>query len=184
MSKWYLILCLALTSICLQAQPPQGRGARMGGGNRQGPPPGMGQRGETGKAEEQFRLDSFPEIPGITLAQRADIGIVLTGEQKDIFKYVREKHKLMDKDRQSPGRSEKEKEKTQKNIAAIDGKIRKRIGKSDRKIRKILSDEQYRVFLEKRKDFLFVRVNPPGFRPPENRRPGERQGGGNPGFRQ
>jgi hypothetical protein len=171
MNRLNLILCLILTSICLLAQPPQG---------------GMRQRGETGKAEEQFRLEAFPDIPGITLAQRADVGIVLAGEQKDIFKYAREKYRLMEQDRQSPaGRSAKEKEKTRKDVAAIDGKIRKRIDKSNKKIRKILSVEQYRVFLEKRNDFRFERVSPPGFRPPANGGPGERPAGsGSPVFRQ
>jgi hypothetical protein len=136
----------------------------MGGGNRQGPPPGMGQRGET-RGEEKLRLDSFPEIPAITLEQRAKIGLVLAKEQKDIVKQVQKKHELMEKDRQSPDSNEKDK--MQKAIAKIDNKIQNRIEKSNKKIKKILSDEQYRVFLEKRNDFRFRRIPPVGFRPAE-----------------
>jgi hypothetical protein len=183
MSKWHLILCLVSASICLQAQPPQGN-RRMGGGARQGPPPGTEQRGEARGGAEQFRLDSFPPIPGITLAQRVDIGTVLTKEQKDIVKHLRKKRELMENDRQSPGRSEKEKEKTQKDMAGIDGKIRKRIEKSNQKIRKILSEEQYRIFVEKRNDFRFTRVPASGFRPPGEGSFRQRPGGGNPEFRQ
>jgi hypothetical protein len=148
-----------------------------GRGNRQGQPPsGMGQRGEAG-GEEQLILESFPEIPDITLKQRTDIGNILAKEQKDIFMQVRKKRELMEKDGQSPDRSEKEKDKMQKDIARIDGKIEKQIGKSNKKIRRILSDEQYQVFLEKRNDFKFKRLPPSGFRPPEERG-GERPGRG------
>jgi hypothetical protein len=178
MNRWYLILCLVSASICLQAQPPQGN-RRMGGGNRQGPPPGMGQRGGAGREVEQFRLDSFPPIPDITLAQRADIGFVLTKEQEDISKHLQKKRELMEKDRQSPGRSEKKKEKTRKKISGIDGKILKRIEKSNKKIRKILSDGQYRIFVEKRNDFRFTREAVPGFRPSGEGGFRQRPGGGN-----
>jgi hypothetical protein len=181
MNKWYFILYLVFTGVCLQAQPPQG-GRGMGrGGNRQGSPQGMANRGGM-SGQEQLRLDSFPSIPDITLEQRADIGIILAKEQKDIAKHIRKKQECIEKDRQSPNQSEKESEKIRKEIAKTDENIRKRIEKSNKKIRKILSDEQYLVFLEKRNQFKFSRFTVPGDRRPEgNFR--ERPGGENPGFR-
>jgi hypothetical protein len=151
------------------------------GGNRQGPPSGMANRGEM-SGQEQLRLDSFPSIPDISLEQRADIGIILSKEQKDIVKQIRKKQEWMEKDRQSPEKIEKEKEKIHKKVAQIDDKIGKRIEKSNKKIRKILSDEQYQVFLEKRNQFRFSRSSVPGNRPPEGGSR-ERPRGENPGFR-
>jgi hypothetical protein len=183
MNKLFLILFLIFTSLCLQAQPPQGGNRGMGRGNRQGSPSGMRQRGELrGEARggEQLRLDSFPEIPDITIEQRADVGIILVKEQQEIFKQVQKKRELMEKDKQSPDRSEKEKAKMQKNLADVDGKIQKQIEKSNEKIRKILSDKQYQVFLEKRNDFRFNRITPPRFRQSEEggfRRRSEGRGG-------
>jgi hypothetical protein len=127
---------------------------------------------------EQLRLDSFPEIPDITLEQRADVGFILVKERQDVLKQVRKKRELMEKDKQSPDRSEKEKAKTQKNLAEVDGKIQKQIEKSNEKIRKILTDKQYQVFLEKRNDFKFNRITPSRFRQSEERGFGRRLEGG------
>jgi hypothetical protein len=175
MKNLICIFCLLFAGISLQAQPPMdGRGGRgMGGGNRQGPPPGMGQRGGQNRGNTEFRLDSFPEIRQITLEQRVDIGIVLAKEQKDVFKLFEKKRKLMDKERQTAEMSEKDRAKIQKNLAKIDEKIAKRKEKSNKKIKKILSEEQYQKFLEKRNDFKFSPVSPAGFRPPEGFNPQE-----------
>jgi hypothetical protein len=179
MNKWNLLLLLISASLSLSAQPPQG-GRGMGGGNRQGPPPaGMRQRGEAGNGVEELRLDSFPPIPDITLKQRADIGNILVKEQKEVFKLHQKKRELMEEERQSSVNSEKDREKRRKALAKIDAKIEKCIDKSNRKIRKILSDEQYRVFLEKRNDFRFRR-SPAGFRPPAPNEIRERPEGTNP----
>ncbi|MDR2707103.1 MAG: hypothetical protein LBC02_15125 [Planctomycetaceae bacterium] len=177
-------MLLISASMSLSAQPPQG-GRGMGGGNRQGPPPGRDQRGEAGNEAEALRLDSFPPIPEITFEQRMNVGNILMKEQKDIVKWHQKKRELLEKDRQSPGRNEKDRAKTQKALAKIDTKIDKRIEKSNKKIRKILSEEQYRIFLEKRNDFRFRRVPPAGFRPPEGdgRFRERRPEGMNPGFR-
>jgi hypothetical protein len=156
MNRRYFILFLIFTSVCLQAQQPRGGGGGMGrGGSRQGSP--QGNRGGTG-GQEQFRIDYFPPIPGITLEQRADIGIILVNEQKDIAKYIQKQHEYMEKGRLSPRQSEKEKEKIRRQIDKLDVDIRKRIEKSDKKIRKILSEGQYRVFLERRNEFKFSRI--------------------------
>ncbi|MDR3217807.1 MAG: hypothetical protein LBU22_02340 [Dysgonamonadaceae bacterium] len=182
MNKWHFILWLIFTSVCLHAQSPQ-RGIGMGGGNRQGPPPGMSQRNEARDGAEELRLDSFPPIPDITLEQRVDVGNILAKEQKDTFKLHQKKRELLEKDRQSPEKSEKDRKKMQKEMDKIDSKIEKRIEKSNKKIRKILSEEQYRVFLEKRNDFIFRRVPPAGSRLPEGSGGfRERPGGMNQGF--
>ncbi|MDR1516956.1 MAG: hypothetical protein LBS52_02460 [Dysgonamonadaceae bacterium] len=161
-----------------------GGGRGMGGGNRQGPPSGMGQRGGQSRGNVEFRLDSFPEIRQITLEQRADIGIILAKEQKSIFKLFEKKRELMDKEPQTAEMSEKDRAKMQENLAKIDEKIAKRKEKSNKKIKKILSAEQYQIFLEKRNDFRFTPVPPEGFNPQEGdgefrgRQGGRPQGGG------
>ena len=178
MNKWYLILCLIFSNIYLQAQPPQGyRG--MGRGNRPGMSPDMKNRGEIRNGEEELMLDSFPTIPNITLEQRVDIGIIMTNEQKDISKQIEKKRKWVEKFDTASNTSDKEK--AQKNIDKIDKKIGKRIEKSNKKIRKILSDEQYAIFLEKRNQFKFNRRFHPANHRPEGGL-GERPRGENQRF--
>ncbi|MDR1738432.1 MAG: hypothetical protein LBR66_06425 [Candidatus Symbiothrix sp.] len=157
----FIFLCLLLSVFSMQAQPPQGSGGR-GMGDRQGPPPsGIGQRGESGRETTELRLDSFPEIPAITFEQRVDIGIILSKEQKDVLKLFEKKRELLDNEHQTTEMSETEHAKTQQKIAKIDGKIAKRKEKSNKKIKKLLSEEQYQIFLQKRHEFRFSNQRPP-----------------------
>ena len=165
MNKWSLILCLIFSNIYLQAQPPQGNRGMDRGGRPGMPPQGMDNRSEMRNGEGQLMLDSFPSIPDVTLEQRADIGMIMMNEHKDISKQMEKKRKEMKKFDTSSGTSDKEK--IQKKIDKIDKKIEKRIEKSNEKIRKILSDEQYAIFIEKRKQIKFKRHFPPSHHRPE-----------------
>jgi Spy/CpxP family protein refolding chaperone len=130
------------------------------GGNRPAGPPPQGQRDGLRGDAGVLKLDSFPPIPEITLEQRIDIGNILTKEQEDIFKLHRTARESMEPDRPSPDASEADREKAQKKREEMDAKINQRIEKSNRKVQKILSPEQYRVFIEKRNDFRFKRTPP------------------------
>jgi hypothetical protein len=178
MKKLHFILCVLFISTGLYSQSPQGgrggQGGFGGSGRRQGmPPDGRMNR----SSEKRFTLESFPEIPGLTLEQRMEIGIVLGDERKDMEKLTREKQELMMEEQKNSGWDAKKIEKNNKKKIKIDQKIRKRIVKSDKKIKKKLSGEQYAVFLEKRGEIKFRMDTPPPARP-------ERDGmEGNPDFR-
>lgn len=101
----------------------------------------------------------------MTLEQRLNIGKALAKEQEDIYKWHQKKRELTQKDLQLPVGNGKDREKNQKERTKIDAAITKRIEKSNKKIQKILSEEQYRIFLEKRNDFRFNRTSRVGIRP-------------------
>jgi hypothetical protein len=131
--------------------------------------PGQGQRGGAGRSEmepprdtknygepDNLVLEHFPPIPGLSLEQRMDIGIILTKEQGEINKLMQEKRQLEEKEKPSAAnKSKKEQEAFQKKMNKIDQKIKQLKDKSNKKIKKILSEEQYRVFIEKRDEFQF-----------------------------
>lgn len=150
MKKILLIISVVLITICTYAQPPgEGRGPG-------GPPPGngMGHR-PSSTNDNKLILEHFPEIPNLTLEQREKVGSILTSERKDTDKQMEKKREIEIK--RNPDMSNKDLEKQHKEINKIDKKIQDIRGKSDKKIRKVLSDEQYLVFAEKRDEFKFKR---------------------------
>jgi hypothetical protein len=156
-----LLMTFALgTNVYSQGGFGGGRG--FGGpGGRGGPP--SGARGEFNPQEMDDTpvLENFPEIPGITLEQRADVGKILGDEHKSVRKLESQKMKLFQKEREATDRDEKNFAKNRKKIAKIDEKIRKQIEKSNKKIAKKLTAEQYQIFLEKRQEFRFNSGRPP-----------------------
>jgi hypothetical protein len=136
---------------------------------------------------DKLMLDHFPDIPGLSLEQRADIGVILTKEQKENGKQMQKKRQLLE-EKKNPFISEKKQRKIQKNIEKADRNIERQIDKSNKKIRKILSEEQYRIFIKKRSEFQFREfpVSPRFNRNPNGQTGGERPdrpGGGRPGGR-
>jgi len=170
MRKIFILLTAAALGANVYAQG--GFGGGRFGGQRGGSPPGGGGNFNPDKIKETPALDSFPEIPNLTLEQRMDIGNILTDEYKAVRKLEAQKHELFGKERETAQPDQKAIEKNRKKLAQIDGKIQKRIDKSNKKIAKKLSAEQYRVFLEKRQDFRFGNGRPP-------MTPGERGGAPN-----
>lgn len=149
----HILLCvlLGLFTIGISAQSPQGMG---GGGRPGGPPPQHGGQHSI-RTEDKIVLEVFPEIPDLTLKQRERVGTILTKEMKDI-------HAQMDKKRviemtQNPYQSEKEIEKQRKKLDKIEKKINDIKDKSDKKIRKELTPQQYIIFSQKRSEFKFKR---------------------------
>jgi hypothetical protein len=178
MRKIFILLTAAALGANVYAQGGFGGGrfgGPGGGGQRGGSPPEGRGNFNPDKIKETPALDSFPEIPNLTLEQRMDIGNILTDEHKAVRKLESQKHELFRKERETAEPDQTAMEKNRKKIAKIDGKIQKRIDKSNKKVAKKLSAEQYRVFLEKRQDFRFGNGRPP-------MTPGER--GGTPNGRE
>jgi len=160
MKRFLVIISVIFISMGIYAQPPGG-GERGRGGR----PPGdrMGQRPSFSNEDKPI-LEHFPEIPDLTLQQREKVGTILTNERKDINKQM-EKRRDIDKKR-NPKVTEKELDKQRKEIDKIDKKIQDIKSKSDKKIKKVLSDDQYLVFIEKREEFKFKQRQQ---RPPRNK---------------
>lgn len=149
MKRILIIISVILVATNLLSQPPSGRRGQGG------PPPNGGRMGQRppSNIEDNIILESFPEIPNLTLQQREKVGTILTDEQKDIEKQMAKKREA--EVNLNPDATQKEVEKQQKEIEKIDKKVQDIRGKSDKKIKKILSDEQYLVFTQKREEFKF-----------------------------
>ena len=106
---------------------------------------------------EKIILVNFPDILYLSFQQRADIEAILTKEQEVTDKYIQKNRQLVEELKKTSLR-ENEKSKIQKNIKKNDRKIKQKAGKSNKKIKKILIKEQYRVFIEKRDEFRFQKA--------------------------
>lgn len=155
MKKFLIITFITLTAIGLHAQPGGGGGR---GGRPGGPPRGerTGQRPPS-FSEEKVILEHFPEIPDLTLEQREKVGTILTKEMKEIGKQMDKKRDIERSIHYGKEISEKDKEKSCEKSDKIDKELSEITEKSNKKIEKILSGEQYIAFLEKRNDFKFKR---------------------------
>jgi hypothetical protein len=166
MKKFSISIIVLFSAAQLLAQMPQGGGyggrggGGFGGGRRGGPPQGRGNFNPD-KIDETLTLETFPDIPDLTLEQRRKTGEVMTDEQKAIRKLDRQKHELHHRQMQAVDWDEKKIEKNREKIEKTDEKIAKRIEESNKKVKKILSEEQYEVFIEKRNDFKFNIQAPP-----------------------
>ncbi len=153
MKKILIITAGILITIGMYAQPPGG--GSFGGRGPGGPPPGGEMPNYFSPPEDKIILEHFPEIPNLALKQREKVGDILFSEHKDIEKQIEKKHKI---ERSiHPNLSSKDMEKKRENIRKIDNKIQNIRDKSNNKVKKELSEDQYLVFLEKRKEFKFRR---------------------------
>lgn len=164
------LLLAAFILICtgMVAQPPMGggRGGRPQGGER-------GERGERshmqrqGGQEQEFMIMGMPEIPGLSLEQQEKLSKEITNERKDISKLMQKKNEIKI-DSENPGISEKDRQKLAEKMAKVDEDIKKKEAKYDKKYRSILSEEQYNIFSEKKKEIQFTKQSPFGNRPHRN----------------
>jgi hypothetical protein len=195
-----------------------GGGGRGGGGfgGGQGGPSGGGSGGRPGggmqNMQEEFVVEYFPEIEGLSAKQKKSVEKIMSDEQQSVRMLQRQKRALFRKDdgRQpqrgggsfggggQPGRfmpsemrqaepdlsanpeddadpslTPEQLEKARLKAAKIDAKIAKRIEKSNKKIAKKLTPQQYDSFLTKRGEFKFARKRPDGMQQGGGR--GERQ---------
>lgn len=179
MKKIFLVIAIITISlilgVCLNlsAQSPMG-GGRPGGGGR--PPRGESwQRGESGS---RVGITKLPEIEGLTDQQREKLVKALTDERTNMMKLTREKHQLQMVIDSIP--DSKQAEKNIKSITKIDDKIVKEQDESDKKIRSILSAEQYTILKEKQHEVEFSRPERRRNRPADGERRGRSNREGTP----
>ena len=158
--KTLFIWIIAGLSVCMSLQAQgygNGRGGGYGGyrGNRSGANQGaMRNQSQTIKKDyDQIRIIDFPKITGLTLQQDLDLTSAVTNEHKSILKLTDQKQELQVKIDQA--KNQKEADKNTKKMAKIDDKIQKISLKAEQKIRSILSDDQYKEFIEKKDQIKF-----------------------------
>lgn len=162
--KKLLLATFILACTSMVAQPPMGgggRGQRPEGGPRGGRPP-MQRNADT--EGQNLMIIGLPEISGLTLEQQEKLSKEITNERKDISKLMQKKNEIRI-DSENPGISEKQRQKLSEKIVKVDEDIKKKEAKYDKKYRSILSEEQYKVFAEKKKDIKFTGQRPSGNRP-------------------
>lgn len=174
--KQLFIWVIAGLSVCTSLSA-QGYGGRYGGG-RGGY--GGGYRGNRGENSGEMRarqavssndysqvyITDFPEITGLTLKQNLDLSTAITDEHRNIMKLNDQKQELQVKVDHAD--SQKQADKNTKKIAKLDDKIQKASLKADKKIRAILSEDQYTEYINK-KDLIKFGILPSfrggGYRP-------------------
>ncbi|MDH6354446.1 Spy/CpxP family protein refolding chaperone [Dysgonomonas sp. PH5-45] len=156
------VVTLGAIGLSLSAQqPPMGGDfGRRGAGN--GRPPMERMQSDV---DENFAITHMPDIPDLTLSQREKLGKALSEEHKKIMELMGQKRDLIPLPAHGEEPDQKETEKLRKKIDKIDSKIEKTKEKADKKYKKILSAEQYSVFLEQKEKIEFRRHEPRPMRP-------------------
>jgi len=174
--KTFFTWMIAGICICLNvsAQGYGGRGGYGGGrggygggnrGNREGNQGMRNQSQSMSKDYSQLSITDFPEITGLTLKQNLDLSTVVTDEQRNILKLSDQKQELQVKI--DHAKNQKDIDKDTKKMAKLDDKLQQVSQKADIKIRAILTNDQYKEFMEK-KDLIKFGMLPTfmgGFRP-------------------
>ena len=160
--KTFYIWMIAVLSVCVSvsAQGFGGRGGGFGGrggygggnrGNREGMRNNQSQ--SLSKDYSQICITDFPEITGMTLKQNLDLSTVVTDEQRNILKLTDQKQELQVKI--DHANNQKDVDKNTKKMAQLDEKIQQVSQKADTKIRAILTNDQYKEFIEKKDQIKF-----------------------------
>ena len=156
--KTFFIWILAGLCICMNISA-QGYGGRGGfGGGRGGYGGNRGDRyGSTGMRSQsqsnmanydQVSITDFPEIAGLTLKQKLELSTLVTDEHKNLLKLTDQKEEIRVKIDHAA--NQKEVDKYKKKMAKLDEKCQKVSLKTDKKIQSILTNDQYREFIEKK----------------------------------
>lgn len=106
-------------------------------------------------SSDKVWIENLPEIPGLTLEQKLDLGNILSKQYQDVGKQMEKKMAILQVSGNPEQLSVKQSETQQKKLEKIDKKIEKITQKYDKKVRKLLTEEQYRVYLEKKQDARF-----------------------------
>jgi len=184
--KTFYIWMLAGLSACCMTVSAQGYGGRGGfGGGRGGYGGGYrGNRANSGmrnqsqslsKDYSQLTITDFPEITGLTLKQNLDLSTIVTDEQRNILKLSDQKQELQVKI--DHAKNQKDIDNNKKKMAKLDDKLQQVSQKADIKIRAILTNDQYKEFIEKKSliKFGMLPAFKGGFRP----NPEQQENGGN-----
>jgi len=103
-------------------------------------------------------LDHFPDIPNLTTDQKEEVGNVLVKEKEHIDKELKNKEKLKKEIAQLNSQDEDKLKDAQTKVDKIDKKIADIRAKSNNKIQKTLSIDQYSAFLTKKEEVKFKEV--------------------------
>ena len=101
-----------------------------------------------GKDYSQIRIIDFPEISGLTVKQNLNLFKIVKDEHQEILMLTDQKQELQNKIEQA--KKQKDIDKDTKTIAKFDNNAKKASIAADKKIRKILTNDQYNEFIEKR----------------------------------
>lgn len=156
MKKLIIFLPLLLFSFLMYAQHPNG-GQRMPPSDGNGRPPM-----ERGGQKKMMFNSITQEIPDLTLEQREKLSTLLTNENDKIESQITKKMDLEREGQQNL--SDKDSEKKIKKLEKIDEKIVKIKKDTNKKAKKILTDNQYSIFEQKRNQIKFDK-RPMGERP-------------------
>jgi len=153
--KTFFIWMIAGLCVCLNLSA-QGGGRRGGGGG------GGGNRGGGGWSQtpsisrdyEKVQILEFPEIAGLDVNQKLKLFSILKNERKNFLMLSDEKQSL----EMANSRTTKQKEidSNLKSMSKLDEKIKKESLNAEKKIRSLLGEEKYKIFLEKKDQIKFT----------------------------
>jgi len=166
--KTYFILIITGLCLCmnLSAQRGGGGGGRPGGGGGGdrsfggGQGPARSQAPTVSRDYDKVQITEFPEISGLDIDKKLKLFSILKNERKNFLMFSDEKQSL----EMANSRTEKQKEidNNKKAMSKLDEKINKESLNADKKIRSLLSSDQYKVFIEKKGEIKFA--DPPVLR--------------------
>ena len=171
MKTFFICMLIGLTTCCMTVSA-QGYGGRGGFGGGRGGYGGGGYRGNRvnsgmrnqpqslSKDYSQLTITDFPEIAGLTLKQNLDLSTIVTDEQRNILMLTDQKQELQVKI--DHANNQKEVDKNTKKMAKLNDKLQQVSQKADIKIRAILTNDQYKEFIEKKSLIKFGML--PAFR--------------------
>ena len=146
MKKLSVIFAILLVSCYSLAQQPSRDGQRMPPPNKNG-----GPRMEKNNSGMIFNSLS-KDIPNLTLEQKEKVSSLLTKENDKLDKEFSKKKEL---EKGSSQLSEKDVKKRKDKLTKIDGNIDKIKKDTNKKVKKVLDEEQYQIFETKREQLHF-----------------------------
>jgi len=154
-----------IAGLCICTSLSAQRGGGRSGGNRGD---FGGDRGNTATSRnqsqiitrdyDQVRITDFPEIAGLTYKQNLNLFKIVKDEQKNILKLTDQKQMLQNNINQA--KNQKEIDKNTKSMAQLDEKVQKASLAADKKIKGVLTNDQYTEFISK-KELIKFSVPPP-----------------------
>ena len=159
--RTFFIWMIAGLSVCtsMSAQRGGGGGGRNRGGagesNADRFPAGEMRRqsGSINRDYETVSITDFPEISGVTYKQNMDLFKIVKDEYKNTLMLSDQKQEFQVKI--DKAKNQKDIDKNTKEIAKLDEKIKKVNLDADKKIKAILSTDQYNEFIEKKDQIKF-----------------------------
>ena len=156
--KAFFIWIIASLCVCINLSAQGGRrgGSGGGGGNRDfGGTPRVerSQSPAMSRDYDQIQISEFPEITGLEVDKKLKLFSIVKEEHKNILKLMDQKQELQ----AINNRTDKQKEidRNLKNISKLDEKITKESQNADKKIKAVLTNDQYKEFVEKKDQIKF-----------------------------